>query len=143
MNTASSVLFGELQRFLGQDLRVHPFWARCSGAFAASALHQRFWSASTSSKSSKINPGHFVIATLLPSGVGFDLLIQILPGHGHVVGTLQGEDALEELQGQGQVGFHVLDGVEGRADAVRGGFVEVGGGFVLLLPGKKKKKKQK
>lgn len=46
-----------------------------------------------------------------PSSV--DLLVQVLARHSHVVGTLQGEDALEKLQGQGKVGLHVLDGVEG------------------------------
>lgn len=64
-------------------------------------------------------------------------LVQVLPCHSHVIGTLEGEHALEELQGQGQVGLHILDGVEGRAHAVRRHLVQVGRCLVLLLQGTK------
>lgn len=40
------------------------------------------------------------------------ILVEVLPCHGHMVGRLQREDALEKLQGQGHVCVHVLDGVQ-------------------------------
>lgn len=61
-------------------------------------------------------------------------LVQVLAGHGHVVGRLQRQDAPEELQRQRHVGLHVFDGVEGGAHAVGGRLVQVGGGVVPLLP---------
>lgn len=45
-------------------------------------------------------------------------LVQVFSGHSHVVGCLQGQDSLEELQGQSHVGVHILYGVKGGADAV-------------------------
>lgn len=50
-----------------------------------------------------------------------------------MVSRLQREDTLEELEGQGQVGLHVLDGVQGGADAVGSSLVQVRGCLVLLL----------
>lgn len=52
-----------------------------------------------------------------------------------MVGCLKCQDALEELQGQGQVGLHVLNGVERGTDAVGGSFVQVRRRLVLLLKG--------
>lgn len=99
---------------------------------AAAGLHERLWSAAANSTGSKNSRGQAWAVNYCRSpslwaqpGLPVYLLVQVLPCHGHVVGTLQGEDALEKLQGQGQVGLHVLDGVEGRAHAVRSSFVEV------------------
>lgn len=60
-------------------------------------------------------------------------LVEVFSGHSHVIGCLQGQDTLEELQSQRHVGVHVFYGVESRADAVRHRLVEVGRGFIPLL----------
>lgn len=61
------------------------------------------------------------------------LLVQVLSGHSHVVGSLQRQHPFEQLHSQGNVCVHILNSIKCRTHTVWGSLVQIGGCVVPLL----------